>query len=178
MNLTFARSYQFSSPFQRLLGLAVFLFLLGFFFSPLAAHAQDESSKSTENRTETMESMDEKSMRMVSGREGLTFDTITVDGKLDEQISSAQDNNDFGLLIGPIVFNEVVIGQSRMVTPAVDDSRFSDSDESFSVDVGPVRGGFMSELSLGLIGGPSNGMGGFGAGGMKMNNVRVDVNTQ
>jgi hypothetical protein len=167
-----------SSPPRHLLEIAVFLFFLGFFLPALPVYAQNPSDGSNENHTKTMESMDEKSMRMVSGREGLTFDTITVDGKLDEQISSAQDNNDFGLLIGPIIFQEIVIGQSRMVTPAVDDSRFSDSDESFSVDVGPVRGGFMSELSLGLIGGPSNGMGGFGAGGMKMDNVRVDVNTQ
>ncbi len=155
------------------------IFSVLLFTLPLSAIAQDSiidkdpvilknnsdyprSNKTSTEKNQSLETMNDQSMRTVTGDESLTFDTIAIDGEIPNPIPTLtdennSDENNFGLFLYPVALNNLVVGEGEVITQPGDNGNGNSSDATI-IRPGPIRGG----ASIGTVFGTSPGSSGLG----------------
>jgi len=154
------------------------------------AHAQDASSI---QEPSPMKTLSDSSLREVTGKEGLSFDTITVDGAVEEKAGGLIDEEGAGIFVGPVTFHELVIGAGEFNSVSGAQVGGESRDDAQELQLGPIFGGVSAQFSLGSgIRGPENEqtfdlpipeqvittpMGTIGIGGVNSRNATVEIAT-
>jgi len=135
------------------------------FFSPSVVQA----------KTDSLTSMSEKDMRTVTGRKGISFDTVTLDGTLEEELEAITNDAGAGLFLGPVIIEETVIGEGSIYESSGATISGNDQESAVVSEVGPIEASFLTELKFGFAGDGLTSAGGFGVGGFSMSGARVEV---
>lgn len=126
----------------------------------------------------TMTSMTKKDMRTVTGRKGITFDTITVDGTLEEEIEAITNDMGGGLYLGPTEIDDTIIGGGSIYESANATIGGEDRDSAVVGEMGPIRASFLTELKFGFGPASLTSAGGLGVGGVSIDSPRVEIDQQ
>jgi hypothetical protein len=151
------------SPAPNLLATpTLFLVLLTVLLPLLAGPALGKAESGDE-----LQSLSDKSLRGITGHQGLSFDTITLDGKLDQIIPAVTDNN-YGMFLGPFRFGGLSLGQTTTQTKSQATVGGVLRNDVMGINFGMIRGALMTDVQFGSFSGVSGGSGmsmGSGGGG-------------